>query len=148
MNVKEAVDKIKALMAEAPKVEAEAPKVETVAEAAKDAEVVDLTEGQALALSQAIDAVKESFSEQVKALNEQISALTAENKSIKESFSKNTEAVGQILALVEKMSEQPTEKAIEQPKTAFNKVKREEREARFAKVADTVKAMREYSIKN
>jgi septal ring factor EnvC (AmiA/AmiB activator) len=147
MNVKEKLNQIRTLLSEAKPVEAEV----TVEAAAITAEeivnapvVFELTQEQYEAVEARIASIEESNA----SISAQFAAVKAENEAYKATFAKHGEVVNQLLELVSKLSEQPEAAPVEQVTTGFSRFNKQEKEARFSRLADSVKAMKELTIKN
>lgn len=146
MNVKEKLNQIRTLLADAKPVEVEAP-VEAPAvtdEVAETEQVFSLTKEQYEAVEARIASIEESNA----SISAQFAAVKAENEAYKATFAKHGEVVNQLLELVSKLSEQPEAAPVEQVTTGFSRFNKQEKEARFSKLADSVKAMKDLTIKN
>jgi len=146
MNVKETVDKIKTLLAEARPAEFEVNNTSaTEPMVVVDAPVVfELSVDQYNAIEERISTLEAGN----KTLSEQFNAAKAENESYKAAFAKHGEVVNQILELVSKLQDQPEATPVEEVKTGFSRFNKQDKEARFARIADSVKAMKETTFKN
>lgn len=144
MNVKETVDKIKTLLAEARPAEVEV-KAEAADPVVENTPVVfELSLEQYNTIEERISTLEAGN----KALSEQFNAAKADNETYKAAFAKHGEVVNQILELVSKLQDQPEANPVEEVKTGFSRFNKQDKEARFARIADSVKAMKETTFKN
>jgi hypothetical protein len=144
MNVKETVDKIKSLLAEAKPAEVEV-KAEAASEVATAPVVFELTEDQYNAIESRIASLEEDN----KAISQEFAAVKAENEAYKAAFAKHGEVVNQILELVGQLSNTPEEKPIEEVKTGFANARKAEKEAATNRLLNGIKEFKQsVSVKN